>query len=272
VLAGTLIPPESMRHLLHELTVLSGYDFSGYASASCQRLLASAVRRESLSTVEELCARIQDDVDCRRRVLRGLVVPATQIFRDPEMFAALRGQVLPYLATWPKIRIWIAGCATGEEVWSLAVLLAEEGLLEWCTIWATDVDAELVEIAQRGIYHEDSFNEAAARLRASGGGDLSTYLIPGSGRFVEDLRDQIHFSQHNLALDGIFNEFHLILCRNVLLYFGQELRQRALSLLVASLADLGVLCLGAQESSPMEQPELVPLDALRRLYRKEPAR
>jgi chemotaxis protein methyltransferase CheR len=272
VLAATLIPRESMTQLLHELTALSGYDFTGYASASCQRLLAGVVRREGLSTVAELCARIQVDAECRRRVLRGLVVPATLLFRDPEVFAALRGRVLPYLATWPTIHIWVAGCATGEEVWSLAVLLAEEGLLDRCTIWATDVDADLVETAQRGIYHEDSLAEAAARLRASGGGDLSRYLIPGSGRFADHLRNQVHFSQHNLALDGKFNDFHLILCRNVLLYFGQELRQRALNLLVASLTDHGALCLGAQESSPMEQPELAPLDALRRLYRKEPAR
>ena len=250
-----------------------GYDFRQYSAASLHRRLRRAMLEEHVRTLSGLQERLLHDPGALARFVSTLSVHVTGMFRDPPVYKAIRQRVVPMLRTWPFVRIWHAGCSTGEEVYSLAVVLREEGLLERCRIYATDLSDELLETASRGVYPLRAMREYTAAYHQAGGrADFSAYYTADSRHAIlrEDLRKNIVFSQHNLVSDGSFNEFHMILCRNVMIYFDKDLRDRVQELLHESLVMFGVLVLGTRESlrfSPVAD-RYEALDEALRLYRR----
>lgn len=228
-----------------------GYDFSHYARASFLRRVRHAMCEEQVLGVSELQAKIVRDALAMRRFLAHLSVHVTSMFRDPEFYRTLRTQVIPWLRTYPFIRIWHAGCATGEEVYSMAILLEEEGLYDRCRIYATDLSEVVLHRARLATYSLQHLQKYTANYhRAGGSRDFSSYYTADRENALmhERLRRNVVFSLHNLVSDGSFNEFHLICCRNVLIYFDEVLRDRVLSLLDDSLVRGGYLALGSRES------------------------
>ena len=250
-----------------------GYDFRKYSPASLHRRLHRAMQEEGVRTLSGLQERVLHDPEALRRLLRNVSVQVTGMFRDPPFFRALRERVLPVLRTYPFARIWHAGCSTGEEAYSLAILLHEEGILERCRIYATDLSEHLLEQAQRAVFPLLGMREhTAAYHRAGGKADFSTYYTADARHAIlrEDLRRRVVFSQHNLVSDGPFNEFQLVLCRNVMIYFDAELRDRVLGLLHESLVPLGILALGIRESLQFTPyaDRFEPVDEALRIYRR----
>jgi len=228
-----------------------GYDFRDYARASLLRRVRRALDKEGLHTFSALQDRLLHDRSCMRRFLDTLCVHATTMFRDADFYLALRKEVIPVLRTYPFVRIWHAGCSTGEEVHSLAILLEEEGLYDRCRIYATDLSETMLERARHGIYPLRTMQEyTVAYQRAGGRTAFSSYYVADRDNavFSRALRRNIVFSQHNLACDRMFNEFQLVLCRNVMIYFSDPLRERVHQLIHDSLASFGVLGLGKKES------------------------
>ncbi len=250
-----------------------GYDFRRYAPASLKRRLHRRMDEEGLRTVTALTERVLHEPAAMERLLLDLSVNVTAMFRDPPFYAALREHVVPLLRTYPFTRIWVAGCSTGEEVYSLAILLAEEGLHESARIYATDINDGVLARASRGVFPLDKMREYTRNyLQAGGSRAFSDYYVAAydGARFSRSLVDNVVFAQHNLASDGSFNEFNLVLCRNVMIYFDKDLQDRVHRLFYDSLGHLGVLALGRRESirfSPHEESFEV-LDAGERLYRK----
>lgn len=228
-----------------------GYDFRGYSRASLMRRIRQAVRRDGLSTISALQDRVLHDPAAMARFVERIAVHTTSMFRDADVYRALRAEVIPLLRTYPFIRIWHAGCSSGEEVYSLAILLHEEGLYDRCRLYATDFSDSVIERARRGIFSLPAIREhTVAYQKAGGRADFSSYYETDAKNAVirQALRRNAIFSQHNLVCDGAFNEFHLILCRNVMIYFDHELRQRVHGLLYGSLSKFGILCVGKKES------------------------
>jgi chemotaxis protein methyltransferase CheR len=228
-----------------------GYDFREYAYASLKRRILNAMRAEQLETISGLQERILHDPVCMERFLLILTVNVTALFRDPEFFRAFRETVVPLLRTYPFLRIWHAGCSTGEEVYSMAILLQEEGLYDRCRIYATDINEAVLKQAREGIFPLASIQEHAGNYhRAGGKRSLTEYYTAayGSAIFRGPLKENIVFSQHNLTMDRSFNEFNVILCRNVMIYFNKPLQERVHELLYDSLAIFGILGLGSKET------------------------
>ncbi|MEI6783366.1 MAG: protein-glutamate O-methyltransferase CheR [Verrucomicrobiota bacterium] len=251
----------------------SGYDFRNYAPASIWRRVHNCVRAERVATISALQARVLHDPGALDRFLLALSINVTALFRDPAFYLAFRTRVVPLLRTYPFLRLWLAGCATGEEAYSLAILLQECGLYDHCKIYATDMNAAALHTAEAGRYPLDAMKNYATNYAAAGGTrTLADYYTAeeGSAIFAPDLRQNLLFAQHNLATDSSFNEFHVILCRNVLIYFDQKLEYRVGRLFNQSLVMFGCLCLGEQESlkfSPNE-PCFEELDPRHKIYRK----
>ena len=228
-----------------------GYDFSGYAPASFKRRVLSLQQAHNLDTISALTAKLVHEEEFLPLALEKLTVPVSEFFREPPLWRALREQVLPRLATFPHLNIWQAGCAHGEEVYSLAILLSEAGLYERARIFATDISEAALHQAQEGIYPEAERQLYADNYRAAGGArDFSDYCTAAYGRVKLDerLKRNVTFGAHNLVSDGIFGEMQLILCRNVLIYFGGALQDHALGLFRDSLTRGGYLVLGQGES------------------------
>lgn len=237
--------------LLEAMRLRYGYDFRQYGQASLHRRVTAALARGGFSDVAALQHRVLHDPAYFRGLLGDLTVSTTEMFRDPDVFAALRNQVVSRLRTWPFIRIWHAGCSTGEEVYSLAIILREEGLLERARIYATDLSEAAIEAANEGIFDAARIPEYTRNYQAAGGREsFASYYRANYGQAVLDssLRKNIVFSTHNLAADGVFGEMNLILCRNVLIYFQRSLQGRALGLFRDSLCRGGLLCLGTRET------------------------
>jgi chemotaxis protein methyltransferase CheR len=237
--------------LLEAIHRAYGYDFRGYAQASLRRRLWRRVDLEGLRSLSGLQERVLHDPPAMERLLGDLSINVTEMFRDPGCHAALRDQVLPLLRTHPFIRIWVAGCSSGEEVVSIAITLREADLLDRALIYATDIDAEVLAQARTGSYALDRIQEYTRNYLAAGGTvDFSSYYTVEGGRAVFDpaLLKDVVFAEHNLASDRSFNEFHLVVCRNVLIYFGRDLQDRVLALFDASLGRRGVLALGRKET------------------------
>jgi chemotaxis protein methyltransferase CheR len=259
--------------LLDAVYRLRGFDFRDYARASLRRRIQNRLQAEKVDTTTRLLDKILHDASCMERLIMGLSVNVSAMFRDPGFFRALRAQVFPLLRTWPYIRIWQAGCSMGEEVYSLAIMLAEEGLIRRCRIYATDINERVLEKAREGIYPLDRMQKYTQDYLQTGGTcSFSEYYTAAydNAIFTPALREQIVFAQHNLVTDGPFNEFHLILCRNVMIYFNRRLQDRVHHLLYLSLANFGVLGLGAKETlslTPLED-RYEELDARHRLYRR----
>jgi chemotaxis protein methyltransferase CheR len=228
-----------------------GFDFRNYAPSSLKRRIRNVLHTENLTSISALQDRILHDSECLERFLLGLTVNVTSMFRDPSFFVTFRNRVVPVLRTYPYIRIWHAGCSTGQEVYSMAILLQEEGIYHRCRIYATDTNELVLKKAKSGIYPLELMQEYTQLYLKSGGKrSFSEYYTAGydSAIFRASLKENIVFSQHNLATDGSFNEFNVILCRNVLIYFDQVLQKRVHRLFYESLCTFGVLGLGRQET------------------------
>jgi chemotaxis protein methyltransferase CheR len=240
-----------VRLLLEAIFDRYHYDFRAYAMASLKRRLSQACDTLQVATLSGLQERVLHEPESFATLLQYLTVQVSDMFRDPEFFLALRRQVMPVLATYPSIKVWCAGCSTGEEAYSLAILLQEEGLLARTQIYATDINARALARAQAGVYDVDriaGFTEN--HQRAGGRSSLSDYYTANYGRAVFDraLRRQVVFSDHSLATDSVFAEVQLVSCRNVLIYFRRDLQDRAIGLFRDALCPMGFLGIGSRES------------------------
>ncbi len=227
------------------------YDFRGYALASLKRRLMRAMDGLGCRSLSQLQDRLLHESSLFPVLLDFLTVQVSEMFRDPPYFRALREKVVPLLRTYPSLKIWVAGCSTGEEVYSLAILLHEEGLLERSLIYATDINASALERAQAGIYDAGRIGGWTESHRKSGARtSLSDYYTAAYGKVVFDkaLKAGIVFADHSLSTDSAFSEVQLISCRNVLIYFDRDLQDRVLALFRESLCRKGFLGLGAKES------------------------
>lgn len=250
-----------------------GFDFREYAPASLKRRLRRRAALEGVERLSLLQDRLLHDPSCMERLLLDLSIHVTAMFRDPGFYVALREKVVPVLRTYPFTRIWCAGCSTGEEVYSLAILLQEEGVYERTRIYATDINEQVLDQARAGVFPLDRMKQYTRNYQRAGGRrDFSEYYTAayGAAQFSRALVDNVVFAQHNLAADRAFNEFHLLLCRNVLIYFSKPLQSRVHELFHDSLAPLGVLGLGRKESIAFtpRADGYEELDAVERLYRK----
>jgi chemotaxis protein methyltransferase CheR len=250
-----------------------GFDFREYAQASLKRRLWRRISAERLTSVSGLQEKVLHDPACMERLLLDLSINVTSMFRDPTFYAAFRDQAIPLLRTYPFSRVWIAGCSTGEEVYSLAILLGEEGISERTRIYATDINEAVLERAKLGVFPLDKMQEYTQNyIRAGGKRAFSEYYSAAydGAQFDRSLIRNVVFAQHNLVSDRSFNEFHAIVCRNVMIYFDRSLQDKVHGLFHESLATFGVLALGHKESvkftSFAECYE--ELDAAERLYRK----
>ena len=240
-----------MRLLLDAIYSCYHYDFRSYASASLKRRLSQALERMECATISALQDKILHDPHAFPKLLEFLTVQVSDLFRDPEVYLAVRRDVVPVLATYPSLKIWVAGCSTGEEAYSYAILLAEEGLLERSLIYATDINEESLARARSGVYPLERVKQFTINHRESGGrGSLSDYYHAAHDNAVmaASLRERITFADHSLATDSAFSEVQLISCRNVLIYFDRELQDRALGLFHDALCHRGFLCLGTKEA------------------------
>jgi chemotaxis protein methyltransferase CheR len=228
-----------------------GFDFRAYAPASLHRRILRHLENAKVSTVSGLIERILHDPTALQRLLHDLSVNVTAMFRDPSFFLEFRTTVVPLLKTYPTVRIWHAGCSTGEEVYAMSIMLEEEGLSERCRIYATDMDSTVLDQARQGIFPLSRMKEYTSNYFLAGGKrTLSDYFTAkyDGALFSPRLAKNVLFTQHNLAMDRSFSEFNVIVCRNVLIYFDRMLKDQALGLFAESLATLGVLCLGRKES------------------------
>jgi len=228
-----------------------GYDFSNYSAASFKRRVQRVMSLHRVANFYDLKYTITNDKHFVALFVQEITVNVTEMFRDPNFFRKLKDSVLPVLASYPSIKIWHAGCSTGEEVYSLAILLQEMGLFERTRIYATDINGAALEKARKGIVDVRLIKEYTQNyIKAGGSADFSLYYTARYDHAImrKNVRERIVFSQHNLVVDGVFNEFQLICCRNVLIYFNRVLQNRVLQLFYNSLSPLGYLALGIKES------------------------
>jgi len=250
-----------------------GFDFREYAPASLKRRVWRRVDAEGVRTITGLLDRVLHDPLAMERLLLDLSINVTSMFRDPSFFAALRKQVVPLLRTYPFARIWVAGCSTGEEVYSLAILLHEEGLHERSRIYATDINEAVLERAREGVFPLEKMKEYTENyIRAGGTRSFSEYYLAKyeGALFERELTDNVVWAPHNLVQDRGFNTFNLILCRNVMIYFDRTLQNRVHQLFYDSLERLGVLALGHKESIRFTgfEERYEELNGQEKLYRK----
>ena len=248
-----------------------GYDFRDYALSSVRRRVRQAVRDEGLATVSGLQEKVLHDPRCLQRFLVALSINVTSMFRDPEFYKALRERVVPVLRTYPKVRIWHAGCATGEEAYSFAIVLEEEGLYDRCQIFATDMNESILLKAAAGVVPLRGMRENTANyIRSGGRRAFASFYNAVEDRAVlhPSLRRNIVFAQHNLVSDRSFNEFNLVFCRNVLIYFNRDLQDRVHRLFYQSLGRFGFLALGSKETVQFSAHEAAYQDLGDRIYRK----
>jgi chemotaxis protein methyltransferase CheR len=253
-----------------------GYDFRAYARTSIKRRIRHAMGRHQIKHVSELIPRVLHDADFFQELLLNFSVTVTELFRDPEVWRTLQQQILPRLATWPYFKIWHAACATGEEVYSMAILLAEAGLLERATLYATDFNDQALQCAKAGVYPIKNIARASHNYLEAGGQHSLNAYYQAQGKEVclsAALRERIVWANHNLVTDQVFGEMNLIVCRNVLIYFTQPLQNRALELFNASLAHSGILCLGGKESLDFSSVKncFDPISWKHRIYRQNGA-
>ncbi len=250
-----------------------GYDFRNYAFSSVRRRIWHRVHAEKLPTITALQERVLHDRSCMERLLADMTIHVTEMFRDPEMFLAFRQKVVPLLRTYPFIRIWHAGCSSGEEVYSMAILLHEEGLYNKTRIYATDTSSDILERAKTGVFPLERMQLYTRNYMEAGGKTaFSEYYTAkyDSVIFNSEFKRNIVFAQHNLVTDSSFNEFNVILCRNVMIYFNKQLQDHVHHLLYDSLSPFGVLALGTKESINFtpHTDAYDELDMQNRLYRK----
>lgn len=258
--------------LLKAIELQHGYSFQDYARKTLVRRIHKVRQDRKLERVSDLVPQVFSDPQFMAEFARAMSITVTEMFRDPEDFGGMIRQIIPVLKTYPFARIWHAGCATGEEVYSMAILLQEAGLLERVRLFGTDCNGHSLARAKAGVYDADNIDQWSANYQAAGGrAQLSDYfnIRYGSGKVRDDIARQITFASHNLTADDCFSEVQLVVCRNVLIYFNRTLQERVLSLFTRSLCHRGFLWLGSRET-----PELLatgdllePVDRRIRLYR-----
>ena len=262
-----------LKELLDSIRFRYGYDFTDYSQASLKRRVEHYMSTHAVTHFKEFAQALLKDESLFENFVQELSVTVTEMFRDPLFYLALREKVIPRLATYPHIKVWIAGCATGEEVYSTAILLQEEGLLNRSIIYATDINQQSLQKAKAGIYPIARMKSYTKNYLSAGGkGSLSEYYQAkfDSVLFNKNLRNNIVFSPHNLVADRSFNEFQLILCRNVLIYFNQSLQDHVLDLFCKSLCQFGFLGLGNKESLLFfgQRKKFDVVDAREKIYMK----
>ncbi|MDX8391139.1 MAG: protein-glutamate O-methyltransferase CheR [Mariprofundaceae bacterium] len=265
-----MIEDLELKLLLEGVYQRYGYDFRNYAHASIKRRIKRHMGMHEIASVSQLQDRVLHDAGLMDELLMDISVHVTDMFRDADFYRVFRQKVVPLLHTFPLFHIWHAGCSTGEEVYSLAILLHEEGLLDRARIYASDINEKALKTAREGIYSIDKMKTSISNYHASGGhADFSEYYIARYNNimFDPDLRRHITFCNHNLATDAPFHEFEVILCRNVMIYFNNQLKTHAIELFHQSLSPLGLLALGAKESVHPEK-YFESFDAQARIYRK----
>ena len=259
--------------LLEGIRSRYGYDFTHYSRASLKRRINRAREQARLSSYAALLDKLYHDETYFDQFLKGMSITVTEMFRDPTFYRAVRAKIVPMLKTFPFIKIWHAGCATGEEAYSMAILLHEEGFLDRTRIYATDFNKHSLDTAQEGVYAFKNMDTTRANYVAAGGTeDFSDYYNTSYDlvKFRNYLKEHITFSYHNLVTDGVFGEMNLICCRNVLIYFDKILQDQVLSQFTESLRHSGFLCLGNKETLNFTAVKSLfdPLDAKQRIYRK----
>jgi len=275
--APTSVDPEleqlEIELLLEAVYRRYGFDFRQYAQASLKRRLWRRAYAEGASSISDLQTKLLHDPQSMERLLLDLSINVTSMFRDPTFYVAFREQVVPLLHTYPFTRIWCAGCSTGEEVYSLAIVLEEEGLYERTRIYATDINESVLATARAGIFPLDKMQQYTQNyIRGGGKHDFSRYYLAAyeAAQFSKELTENVVFAQHNLAMDRAFNQFNVIVCRNVMIYFDKPLQDRVHALFYESLEQFGVLGLGHKETlsfTPLAD-RYEELDAAERIYRK----
>ena len=270
-------PPDDidieLRMLVEAVYLKYNYDFRDYTGASQKRRVLVALREMECATVSELQAKVLHQPEAFSRLLQYLTIPVTEMFRDPEYYAAIRSQVVPFLRTYPSLKIWVAGCSTGEEVYSLAILLQEEGLLERTMIYATDINPASLDAARRGVFPLERMRLFTENYQKAGGKRaFSDYYTAayGGALFERSLIENVTFADHSLSTDSVFSETHFISCRNVMIYFNRRLQDRVLGLFHESLCHRGFLGLGSKESIDFSTyaNRFEPLARRERLFRK----
>jgi chemotaxis protein methyltransferase CheR len=261
-----------VRLVLEAIHSRYGYDFRNYAADSMGRRVLAAAAKLGLNNLGELLHRLVREPAVFSTVLDFLTVRVTDMFRDPPFYRALRQLAVPLLRTYPQLKVWHAGCASGEEVYATAILLMEEGLYERAQIYATDMSSVAIEQAREGLYPEAAVADFARNYADAGGArDFGEYFRVAYGRAAvrPALKRNVHFFQHDLVSDHSLGEMHVVFCRNVLIYFGNQLRERVFALFAEALARGGVLCLGASEALPVsQQPFYQEVSVAHRIYRK----
>ncbi|NBB21600.1 protein-glutamate O-methyltransferase CheR [Runella sp. CRIBMP] len=270
----TQLTAEELNEIIQLIYTQHGYDFSDYARSSLLRRVARCMTIAEFKTSYELKYHLINDKSFFAWFLETLTVNVTEMFRDPIFYKELREKVIPTLASYPIIKVWHAGCATGEEVYSMAILLQEAGLLNRTKMYATDLNPVNLERARQGIIPLKQIKEYTTNYIKSGGtNDFSAYYTAQYDNAIihKEYREEVVFARHNLAVDQVFNEFQLICCRNVMIYFNQELQNRAVHLFHDSLSPLGYLAIGIKESllftDIKEQFEAI--SPLARIYRRK---
>jgi chemotaxis protein methyltransferase CheR len=259
--------------LLHGIRTRYGYDFHHYSRASLRRRLERALAQTRLTHFSQLLDRLFHDERCFDEFLKIMSISVTEMFRDPDFYRAIRTHVVPLLKTYPFIKIWHAGCATGEEVYSMALLLHEEGFLDRARIYATDFNKHSLDTASDGVYSAKQMTAYADNYRLAGGkGHFPDYYSDGYefAKFKDFLKERITFSYHNLVTDGVFGEMNIICCRNVLIYFDKTLQDQVLRKFSESLRHGGFLCLGNRESLNFSaiRSSFGAVDKMQRIYQK----
>jgi chemotaxis protein methyltransferase CheR len=237
--------------LLDGIFHVYGYDFREYAEASLRRRLTQWLHKTDFGSISEAQARVLRDREVFSSLLEGITVNVSEMFRDPQFFKTLREKVVPHLKTYPFIKIWVAGCAAGEEAYSLAILLCEEGLENRYRIYATDINEKVLQQAEEGIYPLEKMQQFTQSYQKAGGKkDFADYYTARYDRAIlaQQLKKNIVFASHNLAVDAGLGEMQMVLCRNLLIYFKAALKERVLSLFDGSLSNGGFLCLGMKET------------------------
>lgn len=262
-----------IRLLIEAIYLKYSYDFRDYSGASIKRRVLHALRQFDCRTVSALQERVLYDSSAFTELLQCLTIPVSEMFRDPEHFLAIRRDVVPLLKTYPSLKLWVAGCSTGEEVYTLAILLREEGLLDRTLIYATDINPTSLERAKQGIYSLEAIRAYTENYhRAGGKRSFSDYYTAAYDHAILDssLRDNVTFADHSLATDSVFSETHIITCRNVLIYFNKKLQDRAFGLFHESLCHRGFLMLGAKETLDFSaySDRFETLARAERIYRK----
>jgi chemotaxis protein methyltransferase CheR len=242
---------EEISIVLHDVLEMYGYDFTDYSRASLKRRISRLIINDRFASFAEFRFKVRSDRVYFNRFVEEITVNVTEMFRDPGFYKTLREEVLPLLATWPMIRIWHAGCSSGEEVYSMAILLHEAKLLNKSLLYATDINPSVLEKVRHGVYPISQMKQYSENYIASGGKqDFSSYYTAqyNSAKFDEFLGKRIVLATHNLVSDRSFNEFQLILCRNVMIYFDKKFQERVLELFYDSLEMHGYLALGSKET------------------------